>query len=76
MTKNYEVRKMSFDAARPWAVVATFRSFNQVMGRYADKASARNRARDLNRRSQVRAKLAEDSEIRKQIAADLASVGL
>ena len=50
MTQLYEVQKMTFDAARPYAVVATFRSFNRVVGRYEDEAAAKRRARDLNRR--------------------------
>lgn len=52
MTKHadaYEVQKMDFDAARPYAVVATFRRFNRVIARYEDKAKAVRRARDLNR---------------------------
>ena len=50
MTKAFEVQKMTYDAARPYAVVATFRSFNRVIARYEDKARAERRARDLNRR--------------------------
>ncbi len=47
----YEVQKMAFDASRPYAVVATFRRFNPVVGRYADKTSAKRRARDLNHKT-------------------------
>jgi hypothetical protein len=54
MTKNYEVQKMAYDAARPYAVVATFRSFNRVIARYEDETAAKRRARDLNRVSTVR----------------------
>jgi hypothetical protein len=50
MIKAYEVQKQTFDAVRPYAVVATFRSFNQVIARYEDEASAKRRARDMNRR--------------------------
>src|ERR1700733_1719115 len=50
MTKAYEVQKMTFDAARPYAVVATFRSFNRVIERYSDEASAKRRAYDMNRK--------------------------
>ena len=50
MTKLYEVQKMTFDAARPYAVVATFRSFNRIVGRYENEATAKRRARDLNQR--------------------------
>jgi hypothetical protein len=52
-TKNYEVQKMTFDAARPWAVVATFRRFNKVVARYESKEQAERRARDLNRHSEA-----------------------
>ena len=45
--KPYEVKKMSFDAARPYAVVATFRSFNNVVARYEDIQAAKRHARDL-----------------------------
>jgi hypothetical protein len=44
----FQVEKMSFDAARPYAVVATFRSFNRVIGRYATLEQAKRRARDKN----------------------------
>jgi hypothetical protein len=50
MTKAYEVQKMTFDAARPYAVVATFRSFNKVIERYSDETAAERRARDMNKR--------------------------
>lgn len=50
MTKSYEVQKMTFDAARPYAVVATFRSFNKVIARYASEAQAKRRARNMNKR--------------------------
>jgi hypothetical protein len=51
MAKAFEVQKSNYDAARPFAVVATFRSFNKIMGRYADEASAKRRARVLNKRN-------------------------
>jgi hypothetical protein len=54
MTKAYEVRKSNYDAARPFAVVATFRSFNQVIERYADEDAANRRARRLNRQHEPR----------------------
>jgi hypothetical protein len=47
----YEVQKMTFDAAHPWAVLATFRSFNRVIARYADERQAKRRARDLNKKT-------------------------
>jgi hypothetical protein len=49
MTKAYEVQKTTFDAARPFAVVATFRSFNRVIARYETEQQAKRRARDLNK---------------------------
>lgn len=49
MAKAFEVEKHSFDATRPWAVVATYRSFNRVIQRYEDESAAKRRARDLNR---------------------------
>ena len=49
MTKAYQVQKMTFDATRPYAVIATFRSFNRVIARYEDETAAKRRARDLNR---------------------------
>lgn len=49
MTKAYEVQKMTYDATRPFAVVATFRSFNKVIDRYSNEADAKRRARDMNR---------------------------
>ncbi len=51
--KTYEVQKMTFDAARPYAVVATFRSFNKVIARYANEADAKRRARDMNRTTEA-----------------------
>lgn len=50
MTKNFEVQKTTYDAARPYAVVATFRSFNRVVARYSDEQQAKRYARDRNRR--------------------------
>jgi len=47
--KAYEVQKLTYDASRPYAVVATFRSFNRVIDRYSDESKAHRRARDLNR---------------------------
>jgi hypothetical protein len=53
-TQNYEVIVQNrFDAARPFAVIATFRSFNKIIARYSDEDSARRRARDMNRRTKV-----------------------
>lgn len=49
MAQPYEVQKMTFDAARPYAVIATFRSFNKVIARYASEAQAKRRARDMNK---------------------------
>lgn len=46
--KAFVVEKTQYDATRPYAVVATFRRFNQVVGRYPDEAQAKRRARDLN----------------------------
>lgn len=53
MQKNYEVQPLRGDAARPFAVVATFRSFNRVIERYETEGQAKRRARDLNRWSKV-----------------------
>jgi hypothetical protein len=53
MSKNYEVIKSNYDASQPYAVIATFRSFNKVMGRYSSVEQANRRARDLNRNSRV-----------------------
>ena len=50
MKKMFEVQKMIFDAARPYVVVATFRSFNRIVARYENEADAKRRARDLNRK--------------------------
>lgn len=50
-TKLFIVQKQRFDAARPYAVVATFRSFNKIVSRYEDEQAAKRRARDLNRRN-------------------------
>lgn len=52
MTKPYEIKQVTFDAARPWAVVAAFRSFNRIIARYSDKAQAARRARDMNNKSE------------------------
>jgi hypothetical protein len=49
MTNAYEVQNSKFDASRPFAVVATFRSFRKIVGRYATEEQANRRARDLNR---------------------------
>lgn len=59
MTQPFEVQTQTYDAARPFAVVATFRSFNKVVGRYEDEATAKRRARYLNRRESL-AQLASD----------------
>lgn len=48
--KPFVVVESNYDAARPYAVVATFRRFNRVIARYADEAQAKRRARDKNRR--------------------------
>jgi hypothetical protein len=53
MTKNYEVYKSNYDASRPYSVVATFRSFNNVIARYSTKEQANRRARDMNNVSMV-----------------------
>ena len=47
---NFIVERSRFDASRPFAVVATFRSFNTVFGRYESWDKASRRARDLNKR--------------------------
>jgi hypothetical protein len=49
MNRKYLVQKMTFDATRPYAVVATFRTFNRVVARYSTEEQAKRRARDLNR---------------------------
>lgn len=46
--KAYEVKKMAYDAARPYAVIFTLRTFNRVIARYEDETAAKRRARDLN----------------------------
>jgi len=51
MTNRYEIQKTTYDAARPFAVIATFRSFNRCVGRYATEAEAKRRARDLSRKN-------------------------
>jgi len=48
--KPYEVQKSSYDASRPFIVLATFRSFNRGMGRYATEEEAKRRVRDLAKR--------------------------
>lgn len=48
MGERYEVQTSKFDAARPYAVVATFRTFNKVAGRYETEAQAKRRAYVLN----------------------------
>jgi hypothetical protein len=45
----FDVIKSSFDASRPYTVLANFRSFNRVMGSYPTEAKAKRRARDLMR---------------------------
>jgi hypothetical protein len=50
---NYEVKKSDYDASHPYAVIATFRSFNKVIGRYSSIEQAKRRARDMNAASQV-----------------------
>ncbi len=49
----YEVQRIAGDAARPYAVVATFRSFNKVIARYFVEQAAKRRARDMCRVSAV-----------------------
>lgn len=49
ITVRYAVERHHISAAQPWRVVATFRSFNRVVARYADKKQAQRRARDMNR---------------------------
>lgn len=53
MIRNYEVIKSNYDASQPYAVVATFRSFNKVIARYSSIEQANRRARDMNRKSNV-----------------------
>ncbi len=53
MAPAYIVKKMHFDATRPWVVVATFRSFDRVVARYDNERDAKRRARDMNKRSDV-----------------------
>ena len=52
--RNYEVVSSNYDGSRPWIVIATFRSFNRVIARYADRSNAMRRARDMNKRSTIR----------------------
>lgn len=54
MAKRYEVQHSKFDAARPFAVVATFRTFNKVVGRYETEEQAKRRARLLNAPSRTK----------------------
>lgn len=42
-------QKFTCDAARPWIVLAPAGFINRVKGRYATKAQAERRARDLTR---------------------------
>lgn len=49
ITARYVVERHNVSAAQPWRVVATFRSFNRVVARYADRDKAVRRARDMNR---------------------------
>lgn len=51
--KAYITQKTTYDASRPYVVVATFRKFNVVVGHYADEQAAKRRARDLNRKTKV-----------------------
>lgn len=44
----YEINISKYDTARPYEVVATFRSFNKVVGRYATLGQAYRRSRELN----------------------------
>lgn len=48
--RNFEVLATKYDAARPYAVVATFRSFDKVIARYPDRRSAMRYAAQRNRR--------------------------
>ena len=48
---RFEIVISKYDASRPYAVIATFRSFNRVMGRYETEVQAKRRVSDLNRRS-------------------------
>jgi hypothetical protein len=48
-TPAYEVQKLTLDAARPYAVVATFRSFNRVVARYETWAKAQRRATAMSK---------------------------
>lgn len=48
--KAYQVQINLFDAARRYAVVATFRTFAKVVGRYETQAEAMRRASELNRK--------------------------
>lgn len=52
-SKPYVVESNAISAAQPFAVVATFRSFNRVVARYADEAQAKRRCRDMNRISAI-----------------------
>jgi hypothetical protein len=45
----YIVKLSTYDATRPYMVVAMFRSFNRVAGRYETKEQATRRMRDLTR---------------------------
>jgi hypothetical protein len=49
MNTYFDVIKSSFDASRPYTVLANFRSFNRAMGSYSTEAKAKRRARDLMR---------------------------
>jgi hypothetical protein len=51
ITQNFVVIRSDYDASRPFIVVATFRTWNKVVGRYATIEQANRRARDLNRNS-------------------------
>jgi hypothetical protein len=47
MTKLYEVQLTAYDVRRPYAVVATSRSFNRIVALYETEAIAKRWARAL-----------------------------
>jgi hypothetical protein len=49
---TFHMEKQSYDASRPFAVIADFRKFNRVFGRYATEQQAKRRLRDLMRGSE------------------------
>lgn len=48
--KPFIVIPSNYDTTRPWAVIATFRSFGKTVKRYENRAVAKRHAAYLNKR--------------------------